>query len=178
MMALPSIRDNLGGNGRVYLGGDWWPGVAVVECDASRAVDLQKRKGDDGANLVDQGYEPAKVKITITGWTDDHQTELERLLPSVHPRRKGGIRTPVDIYHVATEIVAVRQIYVTKVGPLILGTGNMFGSWTFTIEAVEWFPEPKPAKAKPKKSKTGGDLPDLNDATINPSKDGSAAKNF
>lgn len=178
MMSLPSINNNAAVNSTIIMGGEVWPGLAVVECDVSRAVDLQKRKGDDGANLVDQGYEPAKVKITLTGWLDEQQAELERLLPTIHPRRKGGIRTPVDIFHIVTEMVSVRQIYITKIGPLVLGTGNMFGSWTFAIEAVEWFPEPKPAKSKPKKSKTGGDLPDLKDDLINPGKNGSAGGNI
>lgn len=176
-MALPSVRDNGLLGSTVVLGGDTWPGLAVVECDVSRAVDSQKRKGDDGANLVDQGYEPAKVKIVITGWLDEQQSELERLLPRIHPRRKGGIRTPLDIWHPTTQLVGVRQIYVTRVGPWTFGTGAQFGSWTMSIEAVEWFPAPKPAKAKTKKAAVDGDIPSRNEV-LPPSANNSAETNF
>lgn len=176
-MSLPSVRDNALLNCTLIMAGEVWPGIAIVESDVSRAVDLQKKKGDDGANLVDQGYEPAKVKITLTGWLDEQQSELERLLPTIHPRRKGGIRTPVDIIHAETQLKGIRQIYITRIGPWAFGTGAMIGTWSLTIEAVEWFPEPKPAKSQTKKSKTGGDIPSAKDV-LPPNADGSAAKNI
>lgn len=151
----------------LILGGEVWPGLPTVESDPSRAVDAQKKAGDDGANLVDQGYEPAKVKITIRIWLAEQWKELQRLLATIHPRKKGGIRTPVDILHPETQLKGVRQIYVTHIGPAVPGRGAEHGSLTLSFDALEWFPSPKPAKSNTKKSKaevgqTGGDIPSPN----------------
>ena len=159
-MSLPWINDGDLLWDTLILGADVWPGLPVVEAAASRSVDAQKKKGDDGANLVDQGYEPTQVKITIRMWLREQWEELQRLLPNVHPRTKGGIRTPVDIIHPATQLIGVRQIYVEKVGPLTVDRGLM----TFVLEAIEWFPAPKPNKSSTKKAKasSGGDIPNPN----------------
>jgi len=174
-MSLPWISDDTLLWDTLIIGGEVWPGVPTVTVEATRAVDLQKKKGDDGANLVDQGYEPAKVTLTLRLWMQDQWDELQRLLPTVHPRRKGGIRTPVDIVHPATQLVGVRQIYITKIGSPTADKGVL----TIVLDAVEWFPQPKPAKAKTKKSKaaTGGADAD-GGATTDPTADGSAGENL
>lgn len=157
--ALPWVGDSDLLWDTLIIAGEVWPGLPTVESEPSRAIDVQKKRGDDGANLVDQGYEPAKVKITIRIWLKDQWQELQRLLATVHPRKKGGVRTPVDILHPETQLKGVRQIYISKIGAAVPGRGAEHGSLTLTLEALEWFPAPKPAKANTKKSKTGGEIP-------------------
>lgn len=157
----------------LLMGGEYWPGLPTVESEPSRSVDVQKKKGDDGATEADQGYEPAKVKITLKIWLKEQWEELQRLLPLIHPRKKGGLKTPVDIVHPETQLKGVRQIYVTKIGAAVPGRGAETGSLTITFEAIEWFPAPKPAKAKMKASKTGGAIPPTSDV-LPPNSDTSA----
>jgi hypothetical protein len=156
----------------LILGGEVWPGVCTVETTVKRALDKQKIKGGDGANLVDQGYEPAPVKITIRMWLREQWLELQRLLPSVHPRTKGGVRTPLQIVHPEPNLKGVHQIYIEELSPLTASKGL----GTITISAVEWFPEPKPAKQKAK-PKDGGKIPSAADV-LPPNADGSAAHNI
>jgi len=164
-MSLPWVGDSTLLWDTLILGGEVWPGLPTVSVEVSRKVDVQKTKGDDGATLADQGYEPAKVKISLRLWLQEQWVTLQRVLATVHPRRKGGTRTPLDIYHPATQLVGVRQVYVTKIGNPTPGSGSETGLLTMAIEAIEWFPAPRPAKAKLKKSKsnqatTGGEIPD------------------
>ena len=162
MPGLPWITDGSLLWDTLLLGGEVWPGLPTVTSTVSRSIDKQKKKGDDGANLVDQGYEPAKVKIVIRIWLQEQWDDLQSKLATVHPRKKGGVRTPVDIIHPETQLKGVRQIYVEEIGEAVPGTGAQTGMLTITLTASEWFPEPKPAKPNTKKSKAeakGGDIP-------------------
>lgn len=179
MPGLPWITDGSLLWDTLILGGEVWPGLPTVESDVSRSIDKQKKKGDDGANLVDQGYEPAKVKITIRIWLQEQWDDLQVKLATVHPRKKGGVRTPVDIIHPETQLKGVRQIYIEHIGPAVAGTGAQCGLLTISIDASEWFPEPKPAKPATKKSKAeanGGDIPSGGD--VLPPNANNAANDF
>lgn len=177
-MSLPWLADSTLLWDTLILGGDVWPGLPTVDVQVSRSIDAQKKKGDDGANLVDQGYEPAKVKITLRLWLADQWSDLQRLLATIHPRRKGGVRTPLEIVHPATQLVGVRTIYVTAIGNPTPGTGADTGSMTISLDALEWFPEPKVAKSKPKPKGDpfGGAVPSAGEVK-GPNQDGSAQSN-
>lgn len=155
----------------LILGGEVWPGVPTIETTLGRAVDEQRVKGSDGAFLVDQGYDPAKIKITIRMWLEEQWREYQRLLPSVHPRTKGGVRSPVQIAHPEPNSKGVTQIYITGIGPLLIDRGL----GTATLDAIEWFPAPKPAKTstKSKVPKDGGQIPSPQDV-LPPNADASA----
>lgn len=171
-MALPWWADSDLSWDILILGGEVWPGVCTVATTVKRALDKQKIKGSDGANLVDQGYEPAPVKITLRLWLREQWTELERLLPTIHPRTKGGVRQPLQIVHPEPNLKGVHQVYVEEISPITVEKGL----GTLTLSCVEWFPEPKPAKQK-KKPKDGGPIPSAADV-LPPNADGSAAENL
>jgi len=158
-MTLPWVGDSDLLWDVLILGGEVWPGLPDVTSTTSRAIDAQKKAGDDGGALVDQGYEPAKVKITIRVWLREQWEELQRLLATVHPRRKGGVRTPLDIWHPETLLKGVRQVYITTIGEASPGRGADHGMLTITLEAIEWFAAPK--KAKSKAQTNGGPLDPL-----------------
>lgn len=141
------------------LGGDVLPGVATVECGVKRDIEKQKKKGDDGVTLKDQGYESAPVTITLVQWLEEHWTSWMAILPKIHPRTKGGVRTPLAIVHPEPNHKGVAQVYVEEIPPTVVGTGAEYGKWTITIKAWQWFPLAKPAKSKMKAPSNGGDLP-------------------
>lgn len=173
-MGQPFWNDNALEWDVLMLGGEPWPGVCTVATTVKRALDKQKIKGSDGANLVDQGYEPAKVQITLRLWLREQWTELERLLPTIHPRTKGGVRQPLQIAHPEPNIKGVHQIYVESISPITVEKGL----GTLTLSCVEWFPAPKPVKKsnKSNKPKDGGPIPSAADV-LPPHADGSVDEN-
>lgn len=161
MIGLPWVGDSDLLWDTLLLDDEVWPGLASVETIVKRKVDSQKKAGDDGGNLVDQGYEPADIKITIRVWLREQWEELEALLETIHPRKKGGIRRPVAIVHPEPMLKGVTRIYITQIGAAVPGRGAEHGSLTLSIEAIEWFAAPKKAKAKT--DATGGQLPSAKD---------------
>lgn len=141
------------------IGGDVLPGVATVECNVKRDIEKQKKKGDDGASLVDQGYEPSTVSISLVQWLDEQWESWLKILAKIHPRAKGGVRTPQQIVHPEPNHKGVDTIYIEEIMPTVVGTGAEYGKWTIPIKATQWFPQAKPAKSKMKAPSNGGDLP-------------------
>lgn len=159
----------------LILGGDVWPGIATVETTKARDLDTPKKKGEDGNTLEDQGSNPATLKITLRMWLAEHWKELNRLLPTIDPQVKAGVRSPLDIVHPEPNLKGVNQIYVKQINPTTASKGEIVQ----TFEAIQWFPAPKPVKktAKSKTSKTGGAIPSPADV-VPPSKDGSVKDNI
>ena len=127
----------------LYLAGRAFPGIVDIDGEVSRDVEVKKAKDQDGATLKDNGYEPAKIEITIRVSTREQWQSLQGLIPDIHPRTKGGARAPVSIGHPAPNLLGVNQIYVTKIGfPKVLDTKEI----KLAITAIEWLPEPKGVK--------------------------------
>lgn len=124
-------------------------GTAIITGGAERALEIKKGRGNDGATMTDAGYQPADVSVTIRGTTLDDFEFVKSLIADIHPRKKGGARSPVTIEHPAANMLGIRRLYVKRVEFPTLDNGVM----TFTFHCVEWFPEPK--KAKPKKAVKG-----------------------
>lgn len=130
----------------VYLAGEKWPGVAEVSgAGCSRKIDVQKEKGTDGANLKDEGYDPARISITLKVTTDAEWTRLQELIPLIHPRKKGGPRTPVEIYYPSLALLGITQIYIDKI-PIPAKPSADDGILFVEMSAIEWFPSPQPVK--------------------------------
>lgn len=138
----------------LLLGGEVMPGVAAVQCDVERKLDIQSLKGGDGATISDEGYIPSPVQIALKLWLREQWMDWLRLLPTIHPRTKGGVRSPLEIQHPATDALGIQTIYVRKIGS---PRGEGGGERTITLDAIEWFPAPKPIKktTASKKPKVG-----------------------
>jgi hypothetical protein len=130
----------------VYLAGVGWPGVAEVSgAGCSRKIDVQKTKGEDGAALKDEGYEPARLTITLKIYSAQDWQRLQELLPLIHPRKKGGARTPIDICYPSVNLLGITQIYIDKI-PIPAKPSAEDGILVLELSAIEWFPEPQPVK--------------------------------
>lgn len=185
-MSLPWVTDGDLLWDTLIMGGKVWPGLPTVDVKVTRKIDVQKNEGEDGATLKDVGYQPAEVSITIRMWLREQWEELQRRLAEVHPRRPGGSRQPVDIWHPMAQLLGVRQIYVTEIGELKPGFGPETGSFALSLKALEWFPATKPAAGNLKSAKSGGGttgpgdggaIPDPNEV-LAPGSDGSATANI
>jgi hypothetical protein len=72
----------------VYLAGDAMPGVASVSASHGRKLDVKSAPGSNGARIVDKGYEPAKVEITLKLWTKEQLMAWYRIAPTLTYRRE------------------------------------------------------------------------------------------
>ncbi len=136
----------------LWLGGDLMPGLATVDAEVARKIDIQPVKGSDGATIADEGYIPSPINIALKLWLKAHWLEWQRVLPAIHPRQIGGLRRPLEIWHPAAEVLGIETIYVTKIGSP-RGEGGK-DPRIIPIEAIQWFPAPKPAKTSSKAAKT------------------------
>lgn len=129
----------------LYLAGERWPGICEVSgSGVSRRVDAKATKGSDGAVLKDEGMNLAKLTIKLTLWNEEQWTMLQELLPSVHPRRAGGARTPTSIITPYTRLLGIDNIYITAIPVPALDKSKQI--LTVTMQAIEWVPTPKPVK--------------------------------
>jgi len=130
----------------LWLGDEMWPGLAEISgAGVSRKIDVKKSKNTDGATIKDEGYQPAKLTITITIYSLRQYDELKRLLPMVHPKRKGGVRAPLEISHVQANLLGITQIYIDKIAPPKKPDRGK-GLMVLSMSAIEWVPTPKPVK--------------------------------
>jgi len=127
----------------LWLGGTKFPGIATVSGSGiKRKLDVKNPKGAAGASLKDEGDELSRFDVTLKLWTDAQKDEFEALLPTIHPRRKGGPRSPLDIYHPSTEMLGIRQIYIEQIP--IPKQNKREGTIEVELKCIEWVPAPKP----------------------------------
>ncbi len=131
----------------VVLAGIRMPGIASVQPSTSRNLDIKPSKGKDGPTITDNGYNAAPVAISLTIHNREDWKKIQEIFPKIiHPRKKGGERQPVDIFHPVTSFLGISQIYIRGIKPKM---SNQV--LTIDLDCVEWFPKPVVRK-KPKKS--------------------------
>lgn len=145
----------------LLLGGVTWPGIWTIEADKSRAIDPAKEKGQDGITLTDNGYDASLVKAIGLIWKPTQLEALEEILPNFDPRRPGGSRTPLDIYHPVCTLLAIKTVYLRKISL----ANPQGGILRVNLDMIEWFPKTKPASTS-KKAK-GFDGTDKSGAPLN-----------
>ncbi len=129
----------------VYIAGVKWPGLASVEGKGiARRLDVKRSKGSDGARIVDQGNDPAEFSIKILVYKKEDWVELQRLLPTVSPRRPGGPRSPIGIVYPSLQVLGVSTCYIKQVPVFELDKATQ--QMTVILQAIEWIPRPKKLK--------------------------------
>lgn len=121
---------------------DWtWDATSVtVEGDFGNELDVQKAPGSDGAPARDKGYDPCKLQVTWTLYTESHFIQYEGFLATNQPKPgKTGAQVVVISYPLLQmykkERFTISKIHLLK----FLGKGM----WQGRVDAVEWFPAPK-----------------------------------
>jgi hypothetical protein len=125
----------------VWLDDVEFPGKVDVRAAVARRVEARKARGRDGAQLTDQGLEPATVTLTFTAWKSDHFEALRDLIPRFAARQRLRDRKPLDIYHPALAPLGIARVYVTKVGNIVPGSTR--GTWEMEVECMEYMPPPR-----------------------------------
>ena len=147
---------------KIVLGGQTWPGFWKVNT-SGEARDVQKKKaqGKDGYRLHNKGM--TGLDMTLHGTFHEREYgQVVNLIPSITPRRPGGLKTPITISHPVPAMLRVDKIYIVRVKPVQPGTGRDF--FTLEIKAIEWFPEPKDVKTKDDSGKSEAEAKTLENA--------------
>lgn len=143
-MALEIPEYSQGAWDQIQIGGVVFGGLAAVSGDAfRRKVDARRAAGQDGARIVDQGYDLVDLTITLTAWEPEHADQLQRLVALLAPRGARGRGLAVDVHHPALAFAGISRIYVTGAS-LPTPSG---GTLTWTIKATE-FRDPPPARQR------------------------------
>jgi hypothetical protein len=132
----------------LWLAGQLLPGKWKLGVKKARDVEKAKQGGIDGNALKDKGYLGAVLSATGLIWTKDQWVELETLIPQFDPKAAGSIRTPVDIWHPAAQLLSVYTVYVREIEVPQLTSQIL----TVNFSLEEWFASLKPAKAPGKKT--------------------------
>lgn len=129
---------------QLWLGGQLFPGIAQLSGPGiKRKLDEKNPKGASGASLTDEGDELAHFDVKLKLWTEAHKDEFERLLPDIHPRRKGGPKSPIEIYHPVAALLGIKNIYIEQIP---FPEHDRMGFLVFVLKCIEWVPAPKPQK--------------------------------
>lgn len=104
----------------VYLGGNALPGIARVSASHGRKLDTKSAPGTNGARIVDKGYQPAKVDITLKLWTKAQLEAWFRIAPTLTyrrepPRRAGGANSAKIAAANAQQLELAQQLVTNNV---------------------------------------------------------------
>lgn len=149
------------------LAGYQVPGIVEVEVTEARDVDIKRTKGADKASLEDNGSEPVDIEITIQLVTRSHWIDWQTLLPSISPRKAGGVSQPLAASHPELTLAGVTAIVIKEIQS---EAPTAKDGKRIRIRAIEWLPKPKAkpkSPAKPKGSTETKTRPIVNTAAMN-----------
>jgi hypothetical protein len=131
------------------------PGIwEITSGECARQVDHKKTKDKDGARIRDMGLLPPRMSARGRMSTVEDWEMLQQTMPDIHPRKAGGIKFPLSIFHPATALLGVTQVYVERIRPPEIKDGIL----EISIDMIEWSDQPKPTKVKTKPTPTDADV--------------------
>lgn len=128
---------------RMQLGPANLPGVwEITSGECARQVDHKKTKNKDGAHIKDLGVLPSRFAARGRMYTRADWQEMQKIIPMINPKKAGGLRFPLTIFHPAISVLGVTTIYIERIRPPEVKDGIL----EFTFDMIEWTAEPKEAK--------------------------------
>lgn len=138
---------------KLRLGIHSMPGVwEITSGECARQVDHKKTKNKDGARIKDLGLLPPRFSAKGRMCSHGDWLLLQQVMPDIHPKKKGGIKFPLAIFHPAVALLGVTQIYVERVRAPEVKDGIL----EIQIDMIEWTAEPKETKTTNKTSAPSG----------------------
>jgi hypothetical protein len=108
-------------------------------------LDVKPAPGRDGAHETNQGYDPAKLEVSLSLYMEEHLRAWEALLQVIRPRPGKIQSTPVEIFHPLIQMYGLLRFHVPKI-PILKRDGP--GSYAARLQCVEFFDQPKPLGRK------------------------------
>lgn len=147
MAGLPHWDDPGAPWDRLTLGVHVMPGVWEInggEC--ARQIDEKKGKDLDHARIRDTGLKAPRLQARGRLVSREDWEQLQRVMPDIHPKKPGGIKHTLKIYHPAAALLGITTVYVDRVRPPEIQNGVL----ELAIDMIEWNDDPKPTKVKSK----------------------------
>lgn len=138
---------------RLTLGVHVMPGIwEITSGQCERQVDHKKTRNKDGARIKDLGLLPPRFSARGKLCARTDWAKIQQIMPDIHPKKKGGIKFPLAIFHPAVALLGVTQIYVERVRAPEVRDGIL----ELQIDMIEWTEEPKETKTSKKTSAPSG----------------------
>jgi len=133
----------------VKLGGWTLPGRASVDSTRGRRIDVKKVKGQHYATLTFNGYDPARITINLSIWTQGQLDMLAAIMPVLEAPPAAyadGTFDALDIVHPSLQLRNITQVLIEEIGSL--KASSIKGVWDLKIRCLEYKRIPKaPASA-------------------------------
>lgn len=147
---------------KLMLGPHTMPGVwEITGGECARQVDHKKTKNKDGARIKDLGLLPPRFSARGRMVSQADWDALQNIIPDINPRKKGGPKFPLTIFHPAVALLGVNTIYVERIRPPEIKDGI----FDIQIDMIE-FAEPKETNVVKKPATPGGYIGTDEDAAI------------
>jgi hypothetical protein len=155
MAALPHWEDEGQPWDKLILGDNVMPGVwTVTNGVAELQIDSKKSKGNDKARIKPLGLLPPKIQAKGQIVSREDWEALQKIMPDLQPRKPGGPKFALKIYHPAAAIIGLTSVIVERFRAPEINNGVC----EITIELVDWTEEPKKVNfQKPKVATSEGD---------------------
>jgi hypothetical protein len=138
---MASWRDDPYGWTTLEIGTHKFPGVARLTGTLKRDLDVQKSKGNDGATIKDNGYDPTPMAVELEYLPKQH-ADMMRIFADLNPRGQKE-RTAYSIQFAPANDVGIHTVYVES---LDIPTVDR-GIGKTRVQLLEWVAEPKKTKA-------------------------------
>ena len=127
------------------LGGRVMPGVwEITGGEFAREIDTKKTKGKDKAILIDLGLRPPRMSARGRLCSQADWDMLQDVMPDIHPKKAGGVKFPLNIFHPSLALLGISQVYVERIRPPEIKDGIL----EIQIDFIEWTEQPKASKTK------------------------------
>jgi hypothetical protein len=131
------------------------PGVwEITSGEFVRQIDTKKTKGKDKAVLIDLGLMPPRMQARGKLCSPEDWEMLQDAMPDIHPRKAGGLKFPLAIFHPAVALLGINQIYIERIRTPEIREGIL----EIQIDMIEWTDQPKVSKTKKVEPKTDADV--------------------
>lgn len=126
-----------------------WKNTEVnVEGGVTNGWDVKKSGGADGARTTDTGYEPADASVSWLLWKAEHFRVWESFVRAAKPKPGRDVKPIIMAVHPAFQLFTT---VLFRLKTVAFPEFEEVDQWTASVDLVEYFVEPKPAKPEPKR---------------------------
>jgi hypothetical protein len=139
-MGLPHWYDAGSPWDKLVLGDNVMPGVwAIVSGAVELEIDTKKTKGNDKARVKPLGLLPPKIQAKGQIVSREDWEALQKIWPDIQPKKPGGPKFALKIYHPAAAFMGLTTVIVERVRSPEINNGIC----EITLDLIDWTETPK-----------------------------------
>jgi len=140
MATLPHWEDAGAPWDKLILGDNVMPGVwSVINGAAELEIDTKKTKGHDKARVKPLGLLPPKIQAKGQLISREDWESLQKIMPDIQPKKPGGPKFAMKIYHPAAAFMGLTSVIVERVRSPEISNGIC----EITLDLIDWTEQPK-----------------------------------